>query len=220
MRLVLLSFLLCLSSASAMAGAWPRKAGEGFASATARFSWPQDVQQLTSLAPSQEYYTIYVEYGLTDRLTLGVDLGRSVSGSGKSVVFLQYPLLERGTGPRVAAQLGFGQISGRQVIRPGLSVGLGLERGWLSVDGVAEMRLDSGIADYKIDMTWGWNFDNGRKLILQMQTGAPAGDPVFARFAPSVVFPLNDRLTLETGVAYGLTGDRSFGVLVGLWTTF
>lgn len=220
MRLVLICLLLCLPAAFAEAGAWPRKTGEAFASATARFSWPQDLQQLTSLAPTQEYYTLYLEYGLTDRLTLGVDLGRSVSGSGKSVVFLQYPLVARDPGPRVAAQLGFGRISGSQVIRPGLSLGWGLKRGWISVDGVAEMQLQSGLTDYKIDMTWGWNFDNGSKLILQMQTGAPAGDPLFARFAPSVVYPVNDSLSLETGVTYGLTGDASFGVMMGLWKTF
>lgn len=220
MRLALTCLCLCLAASAAGAGAWPRKTGTGFASTTARLTWPQDVEQLTSPAPTEEYYTLYLEYGLSERLTLGIDLGRSVSGSGKSVVFLQFPLRNQDSGPKIAAQLGVGRISGQTVIRPGLSVGWGLKRGWLSIDSVAEMQVQTGVADYKLDMTWGRNMGAGRKLILQVQTGAPAGDPPFARFAPSMVFPLGDSLKAEAGVTYGLTGDESFGIMLGLWKTF
>ena len=87
--------LLCLCAQQSQAGAWPRKAGEGFANVAVRLGWPQDVGEWTSLEPSQDYSTLYMEYGLTDRLTLGLDLGHSVSGGGKTVLFLQYPLLDR-----------------------------------------------------------------------------------------------------------------------------
>ena len=64
----------------ASAGAWPREEGSLFVSSLARLSWPQDTTTWTSYEPTGEYYTLYVEYGLTERLTVGLDLGRAISG--------------------------------------------------------------------------------------------------------------------------------------------
>src|SRR6056297_663813 len=137
-------FLLSLSYVSAAcAGAWPRAQGDGFGSVSVRLGWPQDVETWSSLEPTQDYSTIYLEYGLTDKLTLGADIGHSVSGSGKTVLFLQWPLRQTDSGMQASAQLGVGLISGTRVVRPGLSVGWGLETGWISVDLVAETYLQS-----------------------------------------------------------------------------
>lgn len=211
---------LCLAAPSAQAGAWPRKEGSGFVSAAVRLAWPQDVRQWTSPEPIQDYSTLFFEYGLTDRLTLGLDLGHSVSGSGKTVIFAQVPLRQAGSGPRVTAQIGFGMIAGERVLRPGLSIGWGLDKGWLSIDSVAEAHVEPATIDYKIDMTWGRNLSKDRKLILQLQTGQPAGREPFARFAPSIVVPVHDRFKVETGATFGLTGDESVGLKLGFWTEF
>ena len=72
---VLLAIIACLAAPDAMAGAWQREPGHGFASTAVRLSWPQDVTHWTSRKPTQTYYTLYVEYGVTPRLTLGLDLG-------------------------------------------------------------------------------------------------------------------------------------------------
>ncbi|SMX38295.1 hypothetical protein [Maliponia aquimaris] len=217
---LLRAFVFMCLGAMAQAGAWPRKAGEGFATIAVRLGWPQDMGDWTSLEPTQDYSTLYLEYGLTDRLTLGLDLGHSVSGGGKTVIFLQYPVRQADTGAQVSAQLGFGVISGERIIRPGLSAGWSLKRGWVSVDGVAETYLDDGRTDLKLDMTWGRNLAHDRKLIVQLQTGQPDGRDPFARLAPSIVLPLRGRFKLEAGATWGLTGDTSMGLKLGLWTDF
>ena len=55
----------------------------------------------------------------------------------------------------MSGQLGFGQISGDWVLRPGVSFGWGRPNGWVSIDSVAEIHLDRGTTDYKLDLTWG-----------------------------------------------------------------
>ncbi|MBP0481632.1 hypothetical protein [Sagittula salina] len=219
---VLLALLSCLTlalPAQAEAGAWPRDKGAGFLAVATRLTWPQDITLWTSLSPTEDYQTLYIEYGLTDRLTLGLDVGRSVSGAGKTVAFLQMPLRDRDRGPKIAAQMGLGQISGETVLRPGLSLGWGLRNGWLALDGVAEIRA-TGAADTKLDITRGWNLPRNFMLILQLQTGLQQDDPAFARFAPSLVFPLRKRIKGEFGGAWGLAGDSSMGLKFGLWAEF
>ena len=124
----------------AAGGAWPQERGHGFVSTDTRISRPQNALRDGDLAT---YNTLYAEYGLTDRLTLGVDLGRSVSGADKAVIFLRYPLSTPLPDTRVAVALGFGQIGNARVVRPGVSLGrsftMGDKRyGWFSAEAVAE----------------------------------------------------------------------------------
>lgn len=209
-----------LAASSAQAGAWPRKQGDGFASMSIRLGWPQDIGTWTSMDPTEDYSTFYFEYGLTDRLTLGADIGHSVSGAGKTVVFFQWPLRQSQKGAQVSAQFGIGVISGQRIARPGLSVGWGLDKGWISFDGVAETYVDSGRTDLKLDMTWGRNLPRDRKLIVQLQSGQPDGRDPFIRIAPSIVLPLRGPVRLEAGTTWGLTGDTSVGLKFGVWTDF
>ena len=202
------------------AGAWPREQGKVFLSAGVSLAWPQDMSHWTSTAPTQDYRTIYMEYGLTNRLTLGFDLGRSVSGENKTIGFVQFPMRDKTTGAKIALQLGLGQIGDRPILRPGMAVGWPLDRGWFSADGVAEISLKDGATDLKLDVTWGRNLARDRKLILQMQFGAPKNDPSFARFAPSVVVPLRKGLKSEIGATWGISGDSSMGLKFGLWAEF
>ena len=217
---VLILVLSCLIPRDTAAGAWQREPGTGFVSASIRLSWPQDLSHWTSTAPTQSYRTVFFEYGLTRRVTLGLDVGRSVSGGSKTVAFAQFPLRARDSGPKIAAELGLGRIDGTQVFRPGLSIGWGLKRGWFAIDSVSEIGLRHGRTDYKMDITWGRNLPRDRKLIVQLQTGAPDGEAAFARLAPSLVIPIRKNIKLETGVTIGLTGDTSMGVKLGLWSSF
>ncbi len=216
----LFTIAFCLCASFVQAGAWPREKGSSFFSMSVRLGWPQDVTHWISNDPTDQYRTAYFEYGLTDKVTLGFDLGNSVSGDGKAIGFVQFPLRNQDTGPKVALQFGLGQISGDRVVRPGLSIGWGLKKGWIGIESFMEMRADTGVSDYKVDFTWGRNLAKDRKLIMQLQTGIQHGDPAFARIAPSVVFPVHKRIKLETGATYGLTGDSSMGLKLGFWTEF
>ncbi len=204
----------------AAGGAWPREAGSWFASATVHLSWPRDLESWESSAPTARYDALYLEYGMTERLTLGLDLGRSVSGAVKTVAFVQFPVSPEAARVKVAAQLGFGVIDGQQVVRPGLLLGTAWRRGWLAADALVEQPIDGGAPDIKLDLTYGIHLREERKLLLQLQTGREAGDPAFLRLAPSLVTPWRGPLSLEIGGAVGLAGDDSVGLKLGLWAEF
>ncbi len=219
--------VLCLTACAfvaqtlaASAGAWPREKGTGFTATSVRLSWPKDVLLTHKKLEPIQYNTFYFEYGLNHRLTVGLDLGRSVSGKDKTILFFKLPVRNAEDGPKISAHLGFGQVAGDTVIRPGLSLGWGLKNGWISIDAFSEFGVTHGKSDSKVDITWGRKYPNDHKLILQLQTGDPATDPPFARLAPSYVFPLSDRLKLETGASWGLFGDDSLGLKVGVWASF
>jgi len=218
MRILLLVLILC--PGLALAGAWQRETGSGFASATVRLGWPQDVNTWQSYEPTSKYFTLYFEYAIAPKLMLGMDLGHAVSGRSKTVAFVQFPLLNRDTGPKIGGQLGFGKVAEEKVVRPAVMFGWGMPNGWLSIDAAVELGLDADITDWKVDMTWGRNLPKGRKLLVQLQTGETSLDPLFLRVAPSVVTPLNDHLKVESGVSFGLHGDTSMGVTFGLWSEF
>jgi hypothetical protein len=214
-----LGLLLALTG-EGVAGAWPRKQGSSFVAMGVTLGWPRDIGQWVSQAPTEVYRTLYVEHGLTGRLTLGLDLGKSVSGDDKAVVFLQMPLDLGERHGVMALNLGIGRIGGTAILRPGLALGRGTPGGWLSADALAEIAPESGTVDYKLDLTLGRNLPRDRKLIVQMQLGAPHDDPAFARLAPSMVFPLRGALKTEIGARWGLTGDRAMGFKFGFWTEF
>ena len=236
MMIRLLSGLICLLLSVAgqvRAGAWPREAGTGFASLT---RWQaQD--------SADRYSALFVEYGLLTRLTLGLDAGRSVSGQTKSVAFLRAPL-GRALGGIVAAELGWGEIANRRVLRPGLSWGRSVARprwqGWLAIDTLLELDLETRHSDIKTDVTLGitpqsqagtasdWTF------MLQLQTGLLGvqdslyllyhegiiPEPSFLRLAPSVTYQLREGMHLELGLYRGLNGSSERGVKLGLWSRF
>lgn len=210
---------LMLSGQAAWAGAWPRDPGTWFATAATRLAWPQSLSDWQSAAPTQDYQTLYLEYGLTPRWTLGLDLGRSVSGADKTIGFARVALPDGPYGAKLSTQLGIGALADAAVVRPGLSIGWGVESGWIAIDAVAEMVRDQG-TDWKLDVTWGRKRRNDHMVILQIQMGAPARDPAFARLAPSYVWPTSTRYMLEAGVTYGLRGDSSMGIKLGVWAHF
>ncbi len=219
--MIRLFLILMLLGAQASAGAWPRDKGTWFASTAVRLAWPRGQWPLDT--PSQ-YYTLYLEYGLTPQVTLGLDAGRSVSGAGKTVVFVRYPLRNRDTGMKVALDLGAGKIDGAAVVRPGLSLGYGFAArrgsGWFSVDTVAEVAVNTWETDVKADITFGRSMPGGNKWILQIQSGKPHGQAAFARFAPSWVIDLNKGRMFEIGATVGLKSDNELGLKIGMWHHF
>lgn len=214
--------VVVLTTTEAVAGAWPQERGHGFASTDTRLSRPQNALRDGDVST---YNTLYLEYGLTDRITLGLDLGRSVSGDDKAVAFVRYPLASPIADTRLAFELGVGRIGKARVVRPGLSLGRSFVwrdqvYGWLSADALAEINRDNGRVDYKLDLTVGVTFANQRKFFVQLQSGAPHGREPFLRVAPSIVLPIGRNRHAEIGLSIGLKGDDQLGIKFGLWQEF
>ncbi|MFN7004455.1 MAG: hypothetical protein ACK4NW_13610 [Roseinatronobacter sp.] len=229
----LLALLLCLHAGPVLAGAWPREAGTAFVS----------LSHWQASSGGDSYTALFAEWGLTPRLTLGFDAGRSVSGETKTVLFLRAPVMDW-LGVKVAAEIGYGEIAGQSVIRPGLSFGRALEgrygAGWLAVDTVLEYEIATQDIDVKADITLGFTpqpaaGDASRwTLMVQVQTGLVAvnegvtllretgqrPDPSFLRIVPSVTYQLREGIDLELGVYQSLTGTEERGVKLGVWSRF
>lgn len=229
--------LLVLMTGQLWAGAWPRGTGEGFVSISHWHAARRGTEG------SDSYTALFAEYGLRPWLTLGLDAGRSVSGAIKTVIFLRASLGNSGGGP-VAFELGLGEIAGQPVLRPGLSFGRRLEgtlgAGWLSVDTVLELDLETQAVDIKADATLGFTprktsgAPSDWTLMLQVQTGLvdlkhslillqEVGinpTPSFMRIVPSVTYRLSDRTDLELGYYKSLTSSGDAGIKLGVWTRF
>lgn len=209
----LLAAGLVVLAAPAVAGPWPRGAHEGFASATWRGT-PEG---------RGDYAALYLEYGATERLTFGLDAGRAIDGSGKSVIFLQWAQRRRVAGLHLSWQLGLGRVDERAVVRPGVSLGRsfgeGHRTGWVAADALAEIGGDA-TTDLKLDVTLGVTRGGGRKALLQLQTGREWGDPPFARIEAVAVMPLRGRSALTLGVFHDLDPDGTGGIALGLWQRF
>ncbi len=203
---------------TARAGAWTQAPGEGLVVASSYPGGPG--------VPG--YGGIYAEFGLTPTLTAGIDAGRAASGSTKSVVFARRALPVPGwtgtPGLILATEIGLGRIARQPVLRPGLSLGHGLDapigQGWISVDTLAEIGLRRHTLDFKTDVTFGLRPRPGLKAMVQLQTGQSAGDPPFARVVPSVVMDLRGKMQLELGLTHTLRGPRRNGAKIALWRRF
>lgn len=212
-------FVLFLAIASTVdAGAWSRGKANGFSMTSIQVTTP-------SLAePASYYFSNYSEFGLTRNLTLGADIGHSVSGDSKFIVFLRHPILKLKDKHLFAAELGIGQVADEFVIRPGLSYGHGFSgfkrSGWLAVDVLFEHHTVSQATDFKADFTYGLNHSGGFKTIFQLQSGRQAGDPNFLRFAPSFAIPMGASAHLEFGGSLNLIGGAEYGLKVGIWKKF
>lgn len=210
--------LLIILGAQAQAGAWPREKGKTFLSFSTQIEGPNEFGLYDTFA------TVYGEYGLTEKLTLGIDLGGSAVEMTKAIAFARLPIGHDTRETKLAIELGIGQVGGNTALRPGLSIGRGLtlgdRHGWATID--TRFVLFKGRSGHLLesDATLGLNATDKIKLIVQLQTGAPKGDPLYMRLAPSVVIEKKPGHHLEFGVTAGLLETSEMGIKIGSWRNF
>lgn len=231
MRALLVSLILLFSAGAAVAGAWPRERGETF------LSFGQSVSSGTPalLAPDlsfRSYTSVYAEYGLTERVTLGFD---GAYGWGPEadlwtgLAFARWPIARSSSGDRFAVDLGLGrrvdsEDGGDTRARLGLAWGRGFEigwgQGWMGVESSAERLIPANDTLYKADFTIGLKPGDDWMLIFQVQSGLyPEADPL-VRVAPSVVRRLGEHMHAQLGADTTVTGERSYGVKLSTWISF
>ena len=230
MRILLLFMILFPSIATA--GAWPREKGEVFLSFSNEVSARSQTRYATGTS-------LYAEYGLTNRLTVGFDGTLGPTGTpSEAYLFLRTPLgqLDHPTHLAISFGLGvksipnpWGTTSNQKLARIGASWGRGLKRGWLGVDISAATVLNTSITvpgqsgtTYKADFIWGMKPSKRVMLIWQLQTGKSPDGPTYARFSPSVIWemPRGKGAQIEIGIVQGITGDDSRNLKLGFWRAF
>ncbi|MDF1669849.1 MAG: hypothetical protein P1U83_09555 [Roseovarius sp.] len=213
MRVLVMVFLVMLG-AQAHAGAWMRSKGEGFLSFNVEYN-PEVKSTFTSL---------FIEYGITPRITSGVDLGFADDTLYKAVAFGRYPLSAPDTDWQVSLEMGMGVAEDEAVLRPGLMLGRGLElgklSGWLSIEALAYYEVDQDDVNVSTDLTLGVNLRKDLKLLVQLQNGNQPMNPDYLDLATSVVVKKAPGLHLELGVKTGLKDTGSAAFKLGLWHKF
>lgn len=210
------ALVLCLYAGQAEAGAWPRQKGALFVS-TANYG------PIPTVGVQGTFTSVYLEYGLTDKITVGLDLGRGVSGKSKTVVFGRIPIGPTDGKWRFAAELGIGKIAGEQVIRPGLSIGRSVDwadGGWLSLDLTSEVQQTGARLDIKGDFTFGLRLSPRLTAMVQIQGGLPHKEPDFLRIVPSILFDMRRKEKLEFGLSHDFMNPGVPGIKVGYWKDF
>ena len=218
-----LSTLSCASilwvlaySGAATAGAWPRGEGKSFLS----FSIDQGLS-----SDGSPYASLFYEYGVNERLTLGIDAGRNLtSGNQFSIAFARSSFSK---GPnQFAYELGVGTDKNggetKAALRPGLSWGRGYTAswgdGWLGVESTY-MFLEDGSGLGKLDSTFGVNNANGALTIIQLQYSKRSDQDSTIAIAPSYVFEARPNVYIETGIAYQFSSSTA-SVKLGIWSQF
>ncbi|MBA84541.1 MAG: hypothetical protein CML60_04070 [Rhodobacteraceae bacterium] len=207
--------ILCLLALPAQAGPWPRGKGHWFSSTSSTWS---DGAFGSGFMTSQ-----YMEYGISDRLTMVVDVRYDqVHFSG--VAYTRIPLWTSEKGHRFALEMGGGIDRGWAISRAGLSYGKGIETrwggGWLTVDAAAITVTATRATTYKVDATVGVSPSDRWKAILQVQTSTVPGLSFDAKLAPSVVRRFGDHVWGELGLTHTLTGPQQYGLKFGVWLEF
>lgn len=217
-RCLTLAFVLLLGLAPvAVAGAWLREQGTAFVELSGQVTEP-DAYGLYKFDAG-----LYAEYGLAERLTLGIDAGHDMLTISKAIVFIRLPLWDATRDTLLAVELGAGQVDDDTALRPGLSIGRGIQlwdrNGWLNADGRVVL---TGGGDMKLesDLTFGLSITDRSKIILQLQLGQPETGTGYAKFAPSFVYETKPGTQLELGLMQPLAGDDRRGLSLDLWRTF
>lgn len=203
----------------AEAGAFPRAKGTTFAAVSYQ-------AQLNS-SEDDDFASLFLEYGFTERLTGGIAAGQNPETEEFSALgFVRMPIFEN-AGPNLfAAELGLGglEIDGgtHVVVRPGLSWGRGWQygerAGWMGLETVVAFRGNGSIFG-NIDSTFGVNNPGGSLSIFQVFIALPDDSDVEVSLAPSFVQPLSDRFSLQLGGSYRPT-NGAVSARIGLWAEF
>ena len=228
---VIAAALLAFAATEATAGAWPRPKGETFVSVATR----QSTGARTLIGAVQDvhsYNSVYAEYGLTDRLTVGLDAGQGRGPDdavNAALVFARVPVWSPGR-HKVAADSGLGLLADgveptQTRLRPGLAWGRGFESrwggGWIGMEASYELRLPSGGHATKTDFTAGLKPTESWMAMLQLQAGDyPGAEAPIVRLAPAVVRKLGRRTHLQVGAIAPVSGDDPHGALLSPWLTF
>ncbi|WP_145107593.1 hypothetical protein [Cereibacter sediminicola] len=225
--------LLC-AAAPAASGPWAREKGGVFLT----LSQQQD-------GAGDSWTGLWAEYGLTERITLGLDAGRSAQGDGKLILWAQ-KAWERGP-HRIAASAGVGASLLAGEVAPLVQVGGGWGRGittrfgpgWLAAEARAVVTARGvtfsqqvnarTVATYsyllpetsaKAEITFGLRPHDRIMWIEQLQFEQGRETGFDARLASSLVYDLSTPLKLELGVILPVSGRADPALKLGIWLDF
>jgi len=220
MRLPLvLSLVYALSTLPALAGAWLEAEGRGFTSSALR------------ARGSGQEVSGYLAYGVSQRLTFGLDFNQSTdaqSQSAHALVFARLPLRQSETGWQlafgVAAGLGRVDTQWSGMKRISLSAGRKLawpKRGaWVNFDLTREWREEGLTKAWKLDGAFGFERRSGPAVIFRGEIFQPDAGARIWKVLPGLRWRLSPKRELLTGLEWRSFGQERLGLTLEVWQRF
>ncbi|SHG53247.1 hypothetical protein [Cognatishimia maritima] len=211
---------------SALPGPWLRPDGEGFMS----------VDSIGSVGRNQGdlwlYNGLFLEYGLSDRTTIGLTGGMDHLGDGSVTTYLRRALPINRAGWIASGDLGIGTSfsldqTTSQPSEPHLRLGVSIGRGglwgnpgtWFALDSYALFeKRDKPMV--KAEATLGHRTDSNWLWMVQLIAEIHQDDDPITTFAPSVAIPLKRKSHLQIGAMLSDEGEGRFGLKAALWRSF
>lgn len=220
MRLVLAALVVTMATAPAVnAGAWLRSKGAGFGSVSATSRGGAAIDGV------QTDISVFAEYGLAERLTLGLDVFERPGTGGHVLLFSRLPLVT-GDGPnRLALELGIGGHHDKgnwdPMYKAALAFGRGLrDQGWLAADLAVEVRTGQTDPLFKFDVTYGFPGQYRFRPMVQLETAYADGFGFGWAVIPSLIYTDQNSRRWVMGLEARSAKTHSFGVKLGIWQNF
>ncbi|WP_254453080.1 hypothetical protein [Ruegeria atlantica] len=220
MRRVSIIFILLLAASPAWSGAWLRDKGTAFVStAVTAFKEPDYGYDYKG--------SFYAEYGLREKLTLGLDVEEHRDLFGHALVFARLPVANFDNAGRLAAEIAIGahhrQMRTWAVYKATLSYGQGFQtgwgNGWFAIDAALEFRTHDAVYR-KLDLTAGMSSPRLVSPLLQIETAYQSDRPLHWRIRPSVMIRTpNSPTTWVLGLERN-DARKNTGIRLAIWNTF
>lgn len=202
-------------------GAWLRDEGSGFASLS--FGATQFSETTNAL---------YVEYGLSDKTTIGLDVSTFTNAlnvrNGFGNLFIRRAIGPTDQPNRWAYELGVGGLWGNErhlpTLKTTLSWGRGFQfhnrSGWVNMDAafIYEPTLGSHIT--KFDATLGLHFGGITTGLLEV-THSSQNNDTYGAFEPSLLIrPKDSKFSVKLGAQIPFDEDDRAALKLGIWHSF
>ena len=219
-----LAALLIIIAHPAWSGAWPRDRGQWFLATSVEVRNYAIADRFQSLS---YYSSFYMEHGLTDRLTVGLNAGHGSTADTDVRGFLRLPILGQGA-RKLALELSVGKIDHKPYTGIGLQYGYGFNVAGRSAWFSAEARIEHTLGEEasmqskrqsKFDVTLGMTHLNDVKTILQV-FNTEIDDVLYPTLATGLVVPLGGEFSLESGLLFDMIDGGRPGLKFGLWKEF
>jgi hypothetical protein len=220
MRRVSILLILLLAASPAWSGAWLRDKGAAFVStAVTAFKEPDYGYDYKG--------SFYAEYGLREKLTLGLDVEEHRDIYGHALVFARLPVAEFEKAGRFAAEIAIGahhrQMRAWALYKATLSYGKGFQtgwgNGWIAIDAALEFRTHDAVYR-KLDLTAGLSSPRLVNPLLQIETAYQNGQPLHWRIKPSIMIRTKDSPTTWVLGLERNDARKNTGIRLAIWNTF
>jgi len=219
--LLLIIFFMLAMPQNAKAGPWLREKGTTFTSVSLTANYYLETASQT-----------YLEYGLTEKMTLIANIGMArqhfLPESGYATFSLRRALSKPEAQSKWAYEFGVGVGWAGETrlphVRTGISWGKGMtwgERsGWAVVEAEVVWDMTDQLHLAKLDGTVGMNFTDVTAGMLQIYTAHTALAST-ASIAPSLIFsPKNSKFRLQIGAEADVVQFDKTALKIGLWREF